>query len=184
MLHQRSQGLRPHFIMVIEVQCANPLCIMSFIPRRAGQKYCEQRCAVGHITARRAGFRPTRLGALGLAMATDMLAELESSQLEVVLIPSQDPDIADRGGMIRAVQMANPEWYSELCSRFTRGHQSRKRTPNHDTVIDRRSTLAALRRLVNYLEVSSVYGARLEDFITEKLRHATNNFIFEEGGGE
>jgi hypothetical protein len=146
-----------------------------------GQRYCAQICAVEHVTARRAEFRPTRLGAKGLLEAADMLAELEASCLEVVLIPSGDPNIASRGGMIRAVQSANPEWYQDFCSQYSRARRSRKRTPNHDTIIDRRATLAALRRLVDRLEVSGVYGARLEEFIEGRLRHA-NNFIFQGGG--
>jgi hypothetical protein len=49
-------------------------------------------------------------------LAQEYLDELEGNILEVVLIPSNDPDCAMRGGKIRAVQSQNAQWYREFCA--------------------------------------------------------------------
>lgn len=118
--------------------------------------------------------------------AMRMLSELESQRLEVVLVPSRDPDCAMRGGMIRAVQEANPEWYQDFCSQFTAKRRAscrrcyrrcqcdkeerqrlRWRTrPRrlHDTLIKRQDTIRGLRELIKG-QCVSIYAQRLADFI-------------------
>ena len=118
--------------------------------------------------------------------AERMLSELEGSRLEVCLIPSRDPDCAMRGGMIRAVQESNPEWYQDFCAQFTakrRAHcrrcfrrcrcdkEERQRLrwrtrPRmlHDTLIKRQHTIRALKELVKG-RCETIYANRLADFI-------------------
>lgn len=122
--------------------------------------------------------------------AERMLAELESSRLEVVLIPSKVPDCAMRGGMIRAVQEANPEWYQDFCSQFTARRRAQCRRcygrcecskeerqrlrwrtrPRrlHDTLIKRANTIKGLKELMRG-QCETIYAQRLTDFIEQRL---------------
>ena len=84
-----------------------------------------------------------------------MAEELEGSWLEVCKIPSR------HGGYIRVPVSVNAEWYQKFCGR----HLSRRRRyPKYRTIIKRRDTLNALRRLQsgNY---KGVYAERLLDFV-------------------
>ena len=46
----------------------------------------------------------------------EMLDELETQRLEVVLIPQPDP--ANPGACLRAVAAVNPAWYRRICAAF------------------------------------------------------------------
>lgn len=77
----------------------------------------------------------------------EMLNELESSCLEVVLVPHKNPP--NEGAMLRVAVNKNPKWYSDLCNSYvrqkpSRGHNSR--LPH--TYINRASILRSLKRLV------------------------------------
>lgn len=98
-------------------------------------------------------------------LAARMEGDLIENRLEVVLVPSRDPDCAMRGGMIRAVQSANPRWYSRFCERYasSRFRQRRK----FDTKIKRRETLNALEDLKRGRN-GTEYSARLIRFIKDE----------------
>jgi hypothetical protein len=98
--------------------------------------------------------------------ARRLLDELESSHLEVVLIPSEDWECARRGGMIRVVQFANAEWYQDFCSQFESRRRDRLKWRKFKTKIKRRSTLRALRALVKG-KVETCYADRLLDFMRD-----------------
>jgi hypothetical protein len=76
----------------------------------------------------------------------DMLGELESGWLEVVLTPSRFQECAKRGGKIRVTQNQNAEWYKNLCGQFTsrRGRQKRL----HDTLLKRKNVIRVLKTLI------------------------------------
>lgn len=128
----------------------------------------------------------------GLRIVRRFLRELQEHSLEVVLIPSKHWEIASKGGMIRAVQSENPEWYQEFCSQFRarRGGRTvrcdycclwhskespcskgKKRKPPtyrqrrlFDTAIKRRDTIRGLNELLSG-KCESEYARRLRDFI-------------------
>lgn len=96
-----------------------------------------------------------------------MLRELESSRLEVILTPAPEPKHSLH--FVRTVQSSNPGWYREFCSLY----HCRRRKPRHrakyDTLIRRRATLAALRRMLKG-DRTSVYAQRLLRFIERRGR--------------
>src|SRR5262249_22352957 len=96
-------------------------------------------------------------------LAAQLYDDLREHRLEVVLVPSRDPDCALRGGMIRAVQSKNPKWYSEFCERYP---TSRYRVRRHksDTLIKRQHTLRALKMLAEGRN-GTIYTERLTLFI-------------------
>jgi hypothetical protein len=121
--------------------------------------------------------------------ATRLLVELESSCLEVVLIPSKDHDCAIRGGMIRVAHMKNARWYSEFCKHYTARRRrpckyhrrrcdcpkeekekrrwyfrDRRKSKLHDTSIKRQHTIRGLEELIRG-SCASIYAQRLADFI-------------------
>ena len=96
-----------------------------------------------------------------------MLGELLAYRLEVVLIPSQDDDCAMRGGMIRAVQEQNAEWYRTFCAQFASHRKYRGR--KFKTKIKRQHTIRALNELAEGY-AATIYAERLRDFIKEQQR--------------
>jgi hypothetical protein len=74
-----------------------------------------------------------------------MLAELESSQLEVCLAPSKRSDARD-WDMIRVCLSRNADWYRRFCA----DHPSSRgvRRGKFDTRIKRRNVIAALNGLI------------------------------------
>jgi hypothetical protein len=141
---------------------------------------------------------PPRVGPLtraqGLRLVRHFLQELESEQLEVVLVPSKHPEIAEKGGMIRAVSSENPKWYRDFCELYParRGaytmrcdwcrlwhHRKSKcgkgkrlkptvfrRKRLFDTAIKRRDTVRGLNELLDG-RCRSEYAKRLRAFIRE-----------------
>lgn len=81
-------------------------------------------------------------------LAHEYLLELESNCLEVVLIPSRDHDCAMRGGMIRAAQYQNAEWYRAFCAEHESDRKDRNRWRKFKTKIKRQLTRKALTELI------------------------------------
>lgn len=96
--------------------------------------------------------------------AKRLLDELESNSLEVVLIPSRDPDCAMRGGMIRAVQYQNAEWYRVFCGEHETTGKKKYRRQKFQTKIKRHHTRRALNELIEG-KCLSPYAVVLKDFI-------------------
>lgn len=90
-------------------------------------------------------------------------AELESSRLEVVLVPlSPNKRGYNEGGCRRCCVSRNADWYRKHCAAH---HSSRVR--NHrkvDTKIKRLDTLALLERLIAGLPSKSKYASELLSF--------------------
>ena len=112
--------------------------------------------------------------------AEEMLSELLASRLEVVLIPSRDADCAMRGGMIRAVQEENCEWYQAFCDLYQIRRTKRRWSQKSDTRIKRRHTIAALDRIIAG-RYESTYADRLMPLIEERAREiaARDSVCFE-----
>lgn len=90
-----------------------------------------------------------------------LLDELESTWLEVVLIPAPDP--RHTGHCIRVAHQHNPLWYKAFCLKYNR---SRNRYRKPDTLINRAHTIRALRNMING-KTSGIYVERLKEFIDE-----------------
>jgi predicted GTPase len=97
-------------------------------------------------------------------LARDYLLELESNYLEVVLIPSRDHDCAMRGGMIRAVQYQNADWYRMFCSEHESQRKDRHKWRKFKTKIKRQWTRRALRELIAG-KCETHYAQMLREFI-------------------
>lgn len=93
-----------------------------------------------------------------------LLDELESSCLEVALIPSGDAECAMRGGMIRAVQSQNAEWYRKFCAAHGSNRKDRYRWSKFKTKIKRQHTRRALRELIAG-KCETPYAKELYSFI-------------------
>lgn len=97
-------------------------------------------------------------------LAREYLIELDSHCLEVVLIPSRDHDCALRGGMIRAVQEQNAEWYRKFCGEHESNRKDRLRWSKFKTKIKRANTRRALQELIAG-KCESYYARDLRNFI-------------------
>jgi hypothetical protein len=75
-----------------------------------------------------------------------MLDELESNVLDVVLVPSRRWECYRRGGMVRMTQGQNADWYRKLCAKYSSA-RSRKNAL-HDTRIKRANVRSTLRMLI------------------------------------
>lgn len=99
----------------------------------------------------------------------EMLYELSEQRLEVCLIPSQKPEIADNGGMIRAVTGQNPLWYKELCEAYP-CTRIKKRNPRRDgTRIKRPDTLNILKWMIKNKKSRSLYAPFIKDVAEGRL---------------
>lgn len=96
----------------------------------------------------------TQLEAIGLAL---MLAELESSQLQVVLAPCRRH--ANEGGCIRVCADRNCTWYRRFCA--AHGSSRFRRKALHDTCIKRRDTQRLLGRMIEGRATRSKYALEL-----------------------
>lgn len=96
-------------------------------------------------------------------IANDLLQELLSSRLEVVLIPA--PEQRHSGHCVRAVQEANPEWYQKFCEIYPSNRKGRKIR----TKIKRRETIKAL-EFISKGKTAGCYGERLISFIHNHLK--------------
>lgn len=97
-------------------------------------------------------------------LAREYLLDLEANCLEVVLIPSRDHDCYMRGGMIRAVQTQNAEWYQEFCREHESLRKDRLRWSKFKTKIKRRWTIRALHELIAG-KCETMYAKDLASFI-------------------
>lgn len=89
-----------------------------------------------------------------------LLAELESHQLHVILVPL-DPRKRgyNEGGCRRVCADRNPRWYSRLCADHPSSRVRNHRKP--DTRVRRQNILRVLRRLCAGLSSRSQYAPRL-----------------------
>lgn len=87
-----------------------------------------------------------------------MLAELESTQLEVALVPCRRE--VNIGGCIRVAVSRNCDWYRRFCS----GHLSSRLRMKAavDTRIKRRDTVRLLQRLITGAPSKSKYAPELQ----------------------
>lgn len=96
-----------------------------------------------------------------------LLDELDGSCLEVVLIPSQDAECAMRGGMIRAVQSQNAEWYRKFCEEHSSNRSDSWRWSKFKTKIKRQHTRRALNELIDG-KCETPYAEDLRGFIQRR----------------
>lgn len=96
-------------------------------------------------------------------LARQYLLELESSQLEVVLIPA--PEQKHSTHMVRAVQEQNCDWYREFCEEHPSTGRFRKL--KFQTKIKRRQTVKALKLLIEGGAETS-YTVMLKEFILRR----------------
>ncbi len=97
-------------------------------------------------------------------LAREYLLELESNCLEIVLIPSRDRDCAMRGGMIRAVQYQNADWYRAFCAEHESNRRDRNKWRKFKTKIKRQLTRRALRSLIAG-KCETHYAQALKEFM-------------------
>lgn len=97
-------------------------------------------------------------------LAREYLIELESNCLEVVLIPSRDHDCAMRGGMIRAVQYQNADWYRVFCGEHESQRKDLHKWRKFKTKVKRHSTRRALQELISG-KCETHYAQMLKEFI-------------------
>ena len=88
-----------------------------------------------------------------------LLSELESHQLQVVLAPSRRRDRRETD-MIRVCADKNPPWYSRLCGQHLSSRGSRRGKP--DTRLRRQNILRQLRLLAEGGVSRSKYAPELE----------------------
>lgn len=86
-----------------------------------------------------------------------MLGELESSQLEVVLVPTRR--WANEGGCVRVAVSRNCDWYRRFCG--LHGSDRVRRNALFDTRIKRRAVVRLLERLIAGRPTRSKYTAEL-----------------------
>lgn len=89
-----------------------------------------------------------------------MLCDLESHRLEVVLVPLNPNRRGwNEGGCRRVVCDCGPRWYRAMCARHTSSRAVRR--GKHDTRIRRQTILGVLRRLVNGQRSWSKYAPEI-----------------------
>ena len=86
-----------------------------------------------------------------------MLAELESSMLEVVLVPTRR--WVNEGGCIRVAANRNCTWYRRFCA--AHGSSRFRRAALFDTCIKRRNVVRLLEQMVAGVPVRSKYAEEL-----------------------
>lgn len=89
--------------------------------------------------------------------ASELLAELKSSRLEVI-----------RKGFTRVAIGQNADWYRDFCAAYARNRRGWKK---HKTLIERQHTIRALNHLIHGTTPQSpIYCERLEPYIEERAR--------------
>ena len=95
-----------------------------------------------------------------MTAAHQLLAELESHQLQVMLVPlNPNRRGYNDGGCKRVVCDKPPRWYRELCNRHVSSRGIRR--GKFDTRIKRANVLALLHRLAHGLPTRSKYAPEL-----------------------
>jgi hypothetical protein len=105
------------------------------------------------------------------AAADQLLNELESSRLEVVLVPQKRR--TNEGGCIRVCANKNATWYQRFCAQFISSREVRR--GKLDTRIKRRNTERVLRAIAEGQTPASVYFDRLLPFLTQRARTLSAN---------
>lgn len=90
-----------------------------------------------------------------------MWHELESSRLEVVLVPCEN---GRANCKIRKAISQNPDWYQRLCAEYTRNRRQRKLP---DTLINRQGVLRALSEITEG-NVRTLYARRVLPYVYEE----------------
>jgi hypothetical protein len=100
----------------------------------------------------------------------EMLAEFESSRLEVVLVPQRI--FTNSGGMIRVAAGKNCQWYRQFCASFPSSRVRKKAA--FDTVIRRQEIARILHRMAVHGPCStrSKYAQPLLSIATYRVRYA------------
>lgn len=98
--------------------------------------------------------------------AAELLDELESSHLEVILVPQRTH--TNEGGCVRVAISKNAQWYRRFCSIYS-SSRARKNAA-FDTKIKRARTVAALRSIASGHAVASVYSVRLMPFVDQRAK--------------
>lgn len=91
-------------------------------------------------------------------IALDLLEDLESNSLEVVLIPAREQKHSLH--FIRCVQYQNAEWYRKFCEKYISARKGFKIR----TRIKRQATIKALQKIANGIN-DSTYTERILNFI-------------------
>ena len=86
-----------------------------------------------------------------------LLAELESTRLEVVLVPCRRS--VNEGGCIRVAASKNVLWYRRFCAQYASDRRRRNRA--FDTRIRRANVVSVLSRLAQGLPSRSKYAPDL-----------------------
>lgn len=87
----------------------------------------------------------------------EMLAELDSSRLEVILVPQRYR--TNEGGMVRVAVSKNAAWYRRFCAAYLSSR--RRRNLASDTAIKRQATIRTLEALIAGRPVRGLYASRL-----------------------
>jgi hypothetical protein len=97
--------------------------------------------------------------------AEELLAELESNSLQVMLVPTRYR--MNEGGCVRVAVSKNATWYRRFCALYASGRKRNNRA--FDTKIKRLATIRALERFAQGASPRGVYGERLQPIVA---RHA------------
>ncbi len=82
-----------------------------------------------------------------------MLIDLESNQLEVILIPEKRR--THEMGFIRVAASKNCKWYREFCAKYS--SDRKRKNLAFDTRIKRRNVIVLLEKMISGKEVKSKY---------------------------
>lgn len=104
-----------------------------------------------------------------------MAGQLESERLVVSLAPSERPEIAQAGGMIRIVDGRNPEWYIRFCEDHPTRRSRPRRRRKHDTAIKRQDTLRGLYEIASG-RADSEYAQRLLEYVEREEANYRQEF--------
>lgn len=95
----------------------------------------------------------------------EMLFELQSNRLEVVLIPQRNPP--NRGACLRAPVATNCHWYRELCGDFESCRRRHYR--NFKTRVKRREIERILKRLIAGIPTDGIYADWIMEYAKRQL---------------
>jgi hypothetical protein len=93
--------------------------------------------------------------------AEELLAELESTRLEVALVPQRIR--TNEGGMIRVAISKNATWYRRFCAQYLSARKRCNAAP--DTLIKRALTVRALTQMAAGKWPETTYVARLAPIV-------------------
>lgn len=103
--------------------------------------------------------------------AERMLYELESNRLEVCLIPCSGEHFDPRNmKKIRVAVSQNCKWYRDFCDSYTSGRKRPRNRSKHDTLIKRRESISALKKIISGKN-DCVYTRRILDFIILEIEN-------------